>query len=116
VLQPEVASTRRADRKAVAGLAVGTGKLAEVAQVIHFACRLDRRDAEAADAEATDVKRILHPAKGQDAVAPTPAANVGRLYLVHLDGRVRRLPLDRVRSERDALRASDERQHARTHE
>ena len=31
VLQLQIASTRRADRKAVAGLAVGAGKLPEVA-------------------------------------------------------------------------------------
>src|SRR5215831_9001498 len=40
VLQPEIASTRRANRKAIAGLAIGAGKLLEIVEVIHLARRL----------------------------------------------------------------------------
>src|SRR5882724_7802510 len=112
VLQPEIAAARRADRKAVAGLAIGAGELPELAEVVHLARRLDGGEVEAADPDPADLKRILHAANGQDAGARAAAADVGRLHLVHLDGPVRRLALDRLRSERDAPDAPSKIQHA----
>ena len=70
VLQPEIAATCGANRKAVASLAIGAGKLPEVA-VVHLARRLDGGEAEAPDADAPDVKRILHPRKNKTP-APLP--------------------------------------------
>jgi hypothetical protein len=79
VLQPEIASARRADRKAIAGLAIGARELPEVAQVVHLARRLDGGEADAANADATHVKGILYAAKRQAAGAPAAAADVGRM-------------------------------------
>ena len=62
------------------------------------------------------VKRILHAAKEQDAGARAAAADVGRLHLLHLDGAVRCLALDRVRSERDVPDTPGKIQHTCTHE
>src|SRR5262245_5380834 len=116
VLQPEIAGTRRAKRKAVAGLAIGARELPEVAEVVDLARRFDGGNANAPDAAPPNVKRIRTTAKGQDATSTATAADVSRLHLVHLDGAVRRFALDRLRADRDTLRTPREGQDARTHE
>src|SRR5262249_4579285 len=50
VLHPEIAAARRADREAVAGLAIRSGKLGDVAEVVHLARRVHGGQADAADA------------------------------------------------------------------
>src|SRR5262249_15148367 len=85
-------------------------------EVVYFTRRLNGGDAQAPNADTTHIERILPAAKEQSAAAPTAAADVGRLHLVHLDGAVRDLTLDGVRSERDLPRAPGEIQDAHTHE
>src|SRR5215471_21646981 len=62
VLQPEITSTRGANRKAIAGLAIGAGKLREIVEVVHLTRRLDGREADATNTDATHLERILHAA------------------------------------------------------
>src|SRR4029450_2888864 len=122
--------------KPVPGLAIGAGELPQAAEVVYLARRLNRGEADTPDADAPNVKRIRHPPQDQDP-SPPPAAADGRpphaahlygappppppdvppLPLVHLDGPPRRLPLTRVRAERNAPRAPGEPQaaHAREH-
>src|SRR5215470_8408702 len=116
VLHPEIAGAGRADGKAVAGLAVGAGELGELAQVVHLAPSIDRGEADAADPQPADLERIILAAKGQHAGARAAASDVGRLHLLHIDGRVHWLALDRVRPERDAPCATGKMQRAGTHE
>src|SRR5215471_5651869 len=112
VLQPEIAATRGANRKAIAGLTIGAGELPEIVEVVHLARRLDGGEANAPNADATHLEVILRAAKEQDAGAPAAAADVGRLHLVHLDATVRDLALDRVRTEGDVPRAPGNPQEA----
>src|SRR5215813_6150712 len=116
ILHPEIAGARRADRKAVAGLAIGAGELPERAEVVHLARCINGGEADAADPGPADLKRILHAAKEQDAGPRAAAADVRRLHLPHLDGGIRGLALDRVWSELDPPCAPSNRQHARADE
>src|SRR5262245_40343031 len=106
VLHPEIAGARRADRKAVSGLAIGAGELRQVTEVVHLALRIDRGKPDAAHAYAADLERILLAAEEQCAGAYAAASDVRRLHLLQVDGAVRRLALDRLRSERDVPGAS----------
>ena len=53
ILQPEIAAARRADRKAIARLAIGAGELREVAEIVHLPVGLDGREADAGGADAS---------------------------------------------------------------
>src|SRR5262245_9794639 len=65
VLHPEIAAARCTDRKAVAGLAIGTGELGEIAQVVHLARRIDGGEADAADPQRAHVELIFPAPKEQ---------------------------------------------------
>src|SRR5215510_8575459 len=80
VLHPEFAGARRADRKAVARLAIRAWKLGDLPLVVHLAFVLDRREPDAANTCRADLERML--GTGIVVRIDPGIVRAGRLHLV----------------------------------